>query len=124
MILILEPEKLTARLIFGFAIIIVMISALFGASYWKDKLAEFDSQKTTISQLKNELDEEQVLVAKLQNELTAKRSEVLNASVSGTQLREKNKKLEADVTQCQATVNSQKSTIRIYKEYYYLTNGR
>lgn len=124
MILVLEPEKLTARLVLGIIIIFLMIGAVFAVVYWKNKISEFDAQKTTISQLKYELDEQSALVSKLKEELTTKNSQVSLVHNSISQLREKNKKLETALAQCQATVNSQKTTIKIYKDYYYLTNGR
>ena len=126
MILVLEPEKLTARLILGVIIIVAMIGAVFAFRYWNTKITEFETQKTTISQLKYELDEQKASASKLKNELTAKESQISISTNSASQLREKNKKLETALAQCQATVNSQKSTIRTYKDYYYyyLSNGR
>lgn len=124
MILVLEPEKLTSRLILGVIIVTSMIGIVFAVDYWKNKISEFETQKTEISQLKYELDEQTALVSKLKDELTAKNSQVSIVSNSVSQLREKNKKLETALAQCQATVNSQKTTIKIYKDYYYLTNGR
>lgn len=124
MILVLEPEKLTSRLILGVIIVTSMIGIVFAVDYWKNKITEFETQKTEISQLKYSLDEQTALVSKLKDELTAKNSQVSIVSNSVSQLREKNKKLETALAQCQATVNSQKTTIKIYKDYYYLTNGR
>ena len=124
MILVLEPEKLTSRLILGVIIVTSMIGIVFAVDYWKNKITEFETQKTEISQLKYSLDEQTALVSKLKDELTSKNSQVSIVSNSVSQLREKNKKLETALAQCQATVNSQKTTIKIYKDYYYLTNGR
>lgn len=124
MILILEPEKLTARIILGVIIVAGLTGAMFAASYGRDKLNEFSIQRAENVKLKTDLAEQTDLVAKLTNELAAKESQVLNMSSSVNQLRDKTKKLEPALAQCQATVNSQKSTIKIYKDYYYLTNGR
>ena len=124
MILVLEPEKLTARLVLGIIVIASMVGAVFAIAHWKNKLAEFETQKITISQLNYEIDEQKSQVAKLTDELIAKEEQLSDVSNSLIQLREKNKKLETALSQSQATVNSQKTTIKIYKDYYYLTNGR
>jgi septal ring factor EnvC (AmiA/AmiB activator) len=124
MILVLEPEKLTNRLVLGILVIASMVGAVFAIAHWKNKLAEFETQKITISQLQSDLDEHHSRVSKLTEALADKEAQLLTVSNSLIQLREKNKKLETALAQSQATVNSQKSTIKIYKDYYYLTNGR
>ena len=126
MILILEPEKLTARIIAGTVIIVCLISLMFGISFYRSKLIEFREQKAENVQLKSELDTQKELTAELTNELSSKNSQLTTASSVLEQLREKNKKLEPALTQCQTTVTSQKSTIKTYKDYYYyyLSNGK
>lgn len=126
MILVLEPEKLTAKLILGIIVIISLVGAVFAVDYWKNKLTEFSTQQAENIKLKTDLDTQKELVAKLTNDLDSKESQVLNISNSVTQLREKNKNLGLALTQCQATLNSQKSTIKTYKDYYYyyLSNGK
>lgn len=124
MILVLEPEKLTARLILGAIIIISLIGATFAFFYWKNKITEFDTQKTALLQLTSELNEQKTLVTKLETDLDAKESQLSIANAAVSQLQEKNKKVETALAHCQDTISRQKNTIKIYKDYYYLTTGR
>ena len=124
MILVLEPEKLTARIVLGIIVIASMIGSAFAIANWKHKLAEFDNQKIMISQLQSDLDEQRSQISKLSVVLADKEAQLSTVSNALVQFREKNKMLDTTVAQCQATVNRQKTTIKIYKDYYYLTNGR
>lgn len=124
MILVLEPEKLTARIVLGFIIVSLIIGAAFSFKFCKNAMEEVNKQKATIIQLTYSLDEQTKLAVKLKDEIATKDSQASMAANSASQIREKTEKLETALAQCQATVRSQKTTIRIYKDYYFLTNGQ
>lgn len=113
MILVFEPEKIISRIIVGTILVAVVIGCIVVSNYWKSKLNSYNLQQETILQL-------QSLIAERDQEVSKLRSEV----DKNLQIQENNKKIELALAKCYKTVDDQKSKIKIYKDYYYMTTGR